>query len=390
MVAGLPETPLQHTFKSAPAFAQVDAFDPAVWDSGLERLQCASWYQSSHYNEYKREYRQEEPVYWRSCDEAGEVLAQAVALLTHPYEWGLYRRGLTGLSPLIRKILPVLICNQAPTVFDQRHTTDMYSRLGGHIAQVGRSRGCLYARIVPSFYQDSYVNKREDIRATLQEVGYSARKKATLVVDLQPDLDELFANLKKDARNKVRKAKKQGVQVVEVGVDDESLSKLQQVMAETSLRNGVPPLSLQDLKASPWRLHYSLGYSRAFVTEHEGHLVSSQMAVVFNGVVVLGGVSYTDYSRQHNIYGNDLMQWHLIEWGKQHGLRLLDFAGLATDVSSTKLKGIYEFKTKWGGRRLDYDEFTIDFPSAKSRMHQLLLDTIGAQLKKWERKGRAR
>ena len=390
MVAALPETPAEHASEAAPAFAQVEAFDPAAWDSGLARLDCASWYQSSHYNEYKREYRQEEPVYWRICDEAGEVLAQAVALLTHPYEWGLYRRGLTALSPVIRKILPILLCNQAPTVFDERHTTEMYRTLGEHIAQAGRSRGCLYARIVPSFYQDSYVDRREDIRTALEEVGYVARQKATQVVDLRPDLDQLFANLKKDARNKVRKAKKQGVQIVEVGVDDGSLDKLQQVMAETSLRNGVPPLSLQDLKTSPWRLHHPLGYSRAFVTVHEGHLVSSQMAVAFNGVVVLGGVSYTDYSRQHNIYGNDLMQWYLIEWGKHHGMRLLDFAGLATDVTSAKLKGIYEFKTKWGGRRLDYDEFTLDFASGKSRMHQFLLDTIGAQLKKWERKGRAR
>ena len=73
--------------------------------------------------------------------------------------------------------------------------------------------------------------------------GFTVSPKAILVIDLEQSMDELFANLKKDARNKVRKAEKQGVEIVELGTDETSLQQLQQVMAETSRRNGLPALS---------------------------------------------------------------------------------------------------------------------------------------------------
>lgn len=389
MITTLPKTHMQSACEGVRTFVEMRPFDPLVWDRFLAGQDRSSWLQSTQYNEYKREFRWEDPVYMQSCDESGNVLGQAVALWTHPYEWGLYRRGLTALSPLAKRMLPVLLCTQAPTVFTEKYTTEMCRALGEWVATSGRARGCIYARMVPAYYQDGYVDHRGEVSEALQEMGFTASPKATLVIDLEQDVDVLFANLKRQARNKVRKAEKQGVEIVEVGTDDASLAKLQQVMAETSRRNGVPALSLEELKDSSWRRHYPLGFSRAFVSLHEGNLVSSQMATVFNGIILLGGVSYTDYSRQNNIYGNDLMQWYLIKWGKENGMQLLDFAGIAPQASSPKLRAICDFKSKWGGRRLDYDEFTMDFANAKSRVHRFLANAVGSQIKGWDRRWRS-
>ena len=75
------------------------------------------------------------------------------------------------------------------------------------------------------------------------------------------------------------------------------------------------------------------------------------------------------------------MQWHMIKWAKENGMQLLDFAGIAPQATSAKLKAIYEFKSKWGGRRLAYDEFLLDSGNIKSRARSFLTHALGSWLK---------
>jgi hypothetical protein len=381
MTVTMPDIRLPGAIGAVQPFSEVRPFEPQEWDSRLAAESGGAWIQSTHYNEDKRLERWEEPVYLQSCNGEGVVLARAAALLTHPYEWGFHRRGLKSLSPLAKRLLPVLLCNNGPTIFAAEHTAALYHEFGKWVQAASLARGCIFSRFVPAYYQEAYAGNRSEIAAGLRELGFAVSPKATLVIDLDQSMDELFANLKKDARNKVRKAEKQGVEIVELGTDETSLQQLQQVMAETSRRNGLPALSQDQLKNSQWCRQHALGLMRAFVSLHEGHLVSSQMAVVFNEIVLLGGVSYTDYSRENNIYGNDLMQWHMIKWAKENGMQLLDFAGIAPQATSAKLKAIYEFKSKWGGRRLDYDEFLLDSGNIKSRAHSFLTHAVGSWLK---------
>ena len=364
-------------------WSEVQELDSDDWNQAmLPRWVKGSWFQATHYNEDKRNFSFEDPFYLRQLSDGGQLLAQAIIRLTHPYEWGFFRRNWTKLNPLAKKLFPILLCNQAPTVLKAPHTTEAYRSLGRWALEKGDELGCLYVRLIPAYYQDSYIDNRVRIRSDLEELGYTSSPKATLIVDLQQDEEILFSSLKKEARNKVRKAKKQGVQILEVSADDEGLGQLHNVMAETSKRNGITALTFEDLKKSSWFRHYADGFSRAFVSVHNGNLVSSQMAVVYNGAIILGGVSYTEYSRRQGIYGNDLMQWHMIKWGHRQGLNSLDYAGIEPYSSSPKMRAIYDFKTKWGGVQVDYDEFVFEFSNVRSLLFRSLINKVGMQLKK--------
>ena len=353
------------------------------WDSILvSHIENGSWYQTTHYNEDMRTKRFEELFYLRQWQGNSQLAAQAIVRLTHPYEWGFYRRGWTKLTPRAMKLFPVLLCNQAPSIIDQTHGVEIYQNFANWVSNEGNKIGCAFAKLTPAYYQKFYVEKRHEIRTALELLGYRSTPKATLIVDLKQDEDTLFSNLKKEARNKVRKAQKQGVEIIEVGTEDSAVSQLCHIMSETSMRNGVPALTIGDLKNSQWFKFQKSGFFRAFVSLHNGNLVSSQMALIYNGAITLGGVSYTDYSRKNGIYGNDLMQWHMIKWGRKMGLSTLDFAGIEPYSSSPKMRAIYDFKTKWGGEQVDYDEFVFEFSNVKSLLFRSLNNKVGTKLKK--------
>ena len=215
-------------------WSEVQELDSDDWNQAmLPRVIKGSWFQTTHYNEDKRNFSFEEPFYLRQLSDGGQLLAQAIIRLTHPYEWGFFRRNWTKLNPLAKKLFPILLCNQAPTVLQTPHTLETYRSLGRWALEKGDELGCLYVRLIPAYYQDSYINNRDRIRSDLEELGYISSPKATLLVDLQQDEEILFSRLKKEARNKVRKAQKQGVQIIEVSADDEGLGQLHNVMAET-------------------------------------------------------------------------------------------------------------------------------------------------------------
>ena len=98
-------------------WSEVQELDSDDWNQAmLPRVIKGSWFQTTHYNEDKRNFSFEEPFYLRQLSDGGQLLAQAIIRLTHPYEWGFFRRNWTKLNPLAKKLFPILLCNQAPTV----------------------------------------------------------------------------------------------------------------------------------------------------------------------------------------------------------------------------------------------------------------------------------
>ncbi|MBT7587231.1 MAG: GNAT family N-acetyltransferase [Gemmatimonadetes bacterium] len=363
---------------------QVQALE---WNGRLCQRADGSWRQSTYYGEYKREYYHEEPVYLLAWH-GDRVVGQLLACFTHPYGWSLNRRNASFISPVCDRLAPWFYCYDGPVVFDDDVYLEVHAVLYGWMLEEAGRRGCIGGSVTPSFYASGYSARRGAIQEEMVACGFARHDKATLVVDLTLDLETLFGNLKKEARNKVRRAQKQAIEIVEIANDEPSLERLARVMGETARRNCVAPVDMRMLRNSSWVRLYDGGLSRGFVSQAEGELLSSQQAVTFNGIMTLGGVSYTDYSREARLYGNDLMQWHIIQWGKENGFRLVDFTGVAPKSASEKMQAIHSFKAKWGGERIEFDQFTIDLPSLRGRVGRLLINHLGTALKGWERRWR--
>ena len=208
--------------------------------------------------------------------------------------------------------------------------------------------------VAPAFYDDFVdATKMDEI---YNEFGYSSQKRATIALNLDEDLESLWKNLSREARQKVNKGRKQDIRIVEADTQ-ERLQQYYQVRVETARRNGVRPPTFDSVLAGEAE-YGKAGMTRIFLAEYNGVIASGQRLAFFNGNIQLGGVSYSDYARAHNLHANDLMQWHVIEWCHTRQYRRIDWAGYKPEPASAKEAGINRFKAKWGGAVIPYNVYS--------------------------------
>ena len=66
---------------------------------------------------------------------------------------------------------------------------------------------------------------------------------------------------------------------------------------------------------------------------------------------------YTGSSKKtQSVYPNDLLVWHILEWGSYRGFKIFDFGGGGTSEQSSD--GWVKFKKKFGGKEISYGRYT--------------------------------
>ena len=277
-----------------------------------------------------------------------------------PGGWGLERRPLASVTqPLAQWVAPHLYWQEGPLIFAETQTEEVRRALLQAVVDEAQSRRCLQAVGQPSHFAIDPSLEQSAYRQIAVELGWSIEERTTLVVDLQQDADTLWANIRKDARTKVRKAQKQDIEIVRLDGDGQNLRLAHNVIVETARRNEVASLSYAEFCRSH-QYHSEIGVERSYLSLHKGIPLSYQKVVCFNGNALLGGVAYSDYSRDERLYGNDLMQWHIIEQGHEAGWRRLDFGGAEPNSPDPKMQGIYHFKAKWGGVLVASDRMRLN------------------------------
>jgi len=333
--------------------------DRDLWDQRLRTVAAGSYRQSAMFGQYQTEHCCEQSLFIRALDGEGQVVGQLLARIGAPFSWGIRRRFFGGLVlPLLARWSPCMYWGDGPVVFQRESAKAIYEALVCGALEEASRRGCIGVEAWPAFYAEQEAVDREWQYQLFTEPGFKVAAGTTLVVDLRKEEEALWQAVRKEGRTKVRKALKQGVEIKEVG-DDETLCKqAHSIIRETAMRNNVAFLPEEAMRRA-WRFHGSRGVFRAFIALHEGHPVAYQNVIFFNRNVQLGGVAYSDYSRQARIYGNDLMQWHVLQAMHQQGEQWLDYGGADPDSEDPKARGIYQFKAKWGGALVRCDRFRL-------------------------------
>ena len=332
--------------------------EPAGWDSRLCGAPEGSYRQTSFYAQYQGHWRRERALYL-TAHIGDEPVGQMLALLGGLGAWGMARRPLSSLTlPLARRILPQMYWLEGPVLLAPSRRHEICSALLNALTEEARRCGCVNLEGVPSFYGAWSLTDREMYRKAIIDQGFQVETKRTLAVNLGIGLDGLWSNLRREARNKTRRAESDGIGVVRLDGSEDQLRGAHRIVRETAERNGLAPLCWEHFKYS-FEYHQRCGLAEEFVSLYKGGPLSYQRVVYYNGVAVLGGISYSDYSRKFNLYGNDLMQWRMIQWAHRRGMRWLDYGGAEPDSTDPKMRSIYQFKAKWGGELIEYDRYRL-------------------------------
>lgn len=175
--------------------------------------------------------------------------------------------------------------------------------------------------------------------------GFSERRNYTFYVDLSLNLDDIFRNMDKKTRNRVRKAEKTGV-AVRFSNSLKGLETSYQLINLTS--------SQKSLFGPTWRytteLHQCFqGHGReSFVAlsyAGDEKVVSVAHLLGFDRKLVLWQVGSTEQGYKLN--AGSLVQAQIISWAKDRGYLIYDMGG--TNPYISLYAGIHRFKSGFGG-----------------------------------------
>ena len=178
---------------------------------------------------------------------------------------------------------------------------------------------------------------------------------ATVLVDLDQDIDTILANMKSKTRYNIRKGLRNGLTVREGGEGD--LATLYQILVSTSERQEFAVYD-ESYYVEMQRIFGEQHHYKLFVAECEGEPVSAMFAIAFGDTVLFkrGGWS----GKHGNRYPNEVMHWTAIQWAKAQGYRYYNFEGIDNDAAQAVLAGnplpdelnhsVTRFKLGFGGQ----------------------------------------
>jgi lipid II:glycine glycyltransferase (peptidoglycan interpeptide bridge formation enzyme) len=204
-----------------------------------------------------------------------------------------------------------------------------------------------HLRIDPEIELDGPHDPDGALGRTLREAGWrpaaAIQPASTRVIDLRPDEDALYGDLRKKWRQYVNKARSGGVVVVDA--EGDRLGEFYRIYRDTADRAGFL-IRTEQAYRDVWDAYRPAGQARLlFAQSAEGEplatlfLVRSGPRVVepYGGMTQAGAESRANY----------LLKWEAIRSSREQGATSYDLWGLATG-------GIAHFKTGFGGREVRY------------------------------------
>jgi len=210
-------------------------------------------------------------------------------------------------------------------------------------------------------------------KSQITEFGYRLHKSPflpakTIHLDLTQSEEKILAQMKKDARYEIRKAKKEAIQLIKV----QDLERFHQAWRESvGWRRYVP--SLKNLKA----LKKSFGKNAIFLTvesqtqntsevklsltsEDTSEVKGKRQKIIAGTVILIAGKTAYYYYAFSSKEGRRksaqyLLVWEAIKLAKKRGCQIFDFEGIYDERFPIKSwKGFSHFKKSFGGKEIEY------------------------------------
>lgn len=172
-----------------------------------------------------------------------------------------------------------------------------------------------------------------------KEQGFVKRDEyLTFILPLDRKIEELWKGIGDKNRNMVRKAEKSGVQVIEAK-SKADLENFYRLYLKTMKKLGSPPQPFKFFERM-WDLFYPQSLLMP-LAKYEEIYIAGGLFFLHSGIIHHAySCSLEEYLR---LAPNDLIQWHIIEWGNKNGFGCLDFGRSREDAGNVL------FKKRWGG-----------------------------------------
>ena len=197
-------------------------------------------------------------------------------------------------------------------------------------------------------------------------------------MDLSPSEDELLANMRKSTRYSVRKAAREGVEVVEPEDFEEAWKTFYGWMEDTAERkSGFTIRRPQGVPARHDADDARRGAGAPVPGRARGHTPRRRLRFTFGQKYwFMHGASSTE-KRTYN--PNHLLQWEVMRWARERGIDYYDMVGIPKPENRNEddpYYGVYRFKIGFGGNVTDFVG-CLDLPTQKRPRQSLVRARAG-------------
>jgi len=309
--------------------------DPTAWDALVEAsdpgsyLQLSGWASVKAVNGWASHRLVTRPGPWPDASAAPVMGAQILVRRPPPLPWGF---GYAPRGPV----------GSGWSADDIEAFTDLVRR--DLRATAGRVS---HLRIDPEIELDGPLDPDGSLRRALTSAGWREappiQPASTRVIDLRPDEEALWGDLRKKWRQYVNKARSGGITVVDA--EGDRLDEFYRIYRDTADRAGFL-IRTEAAYRDVWEAYRPAGRARLlFAQTAEGEPVATLFLVRCGPRVVepYGGMTPAGADSRANY----LLKWEAIRSSREQGATSYDLWGLATG-------GIAHFKTGFGGREIRY------------------------------------
>jgi FemAB-related protein (PEP-CTERM system-associated) len=163
---------------------------------------------------------------------------------------------------------------------------------------------------------------------------------ANWAVPLSERAEDAWSQLRKPVQHQIKKSQKKGVQI-RVAEKREDMFLYYNMHLQTRAKKHGMPVQPRKYFATLWDTFAASDTLRLLLAEYEGNTIA--------GIILFASGTTLHYSygasdeKYLKLAPNNLLFWHAITWGCEHGYKTFDLGRTARDN-----EGLMEFKRRWG------------------------------------------
>ena len=315
------------------------------WDDALQESGSASLFQSRIWSDWFRNHMGARVIPLAAVNRKGTW--KGLLLIT--VEGAMSRRFLHKplIQELFRAFLPQASWIYGPVPFRPKDSVAVHAAFAGYLSNAAWQGMQLSGQTCPNIQED-----RIEIRQ-YQSRGFLTQPWGTYVLDLRKSDDDMLADMKPAARKAIRKANRDRLSVRRANCLSDVKSYWDLIVTVRKERKqAYPPFShWRDV----WTVLHRRGIAEIFLAYQRGTLLSGLGIWRFGNRLYEFGSNQSSESVRNKLYGNDLIKWEVMRWGRDRGAEFYDLMGCPPPgIGTPKEQNIARFKRKFGGRYVPY------------------------------------
>lgn len=336
--------------------------DEKLWNQNLEKNMASTIYQVPSYSTVYDRVFGSKPVFV-TVMQKNEVVGQLAISIHSKFYWkdsNIFSRTLGEKL----KLNSILRWEYGPIIHISDDAQEILDKLLLAVNQIAEQNDVNLIRGTTYPLHHVYSTK------IFEKYGYNSTNWATYITELGHDPITLYDSLSKETRYDIRKSEKNDLEL-EVVNNFSSFKEYSELALSARLRAGEKrkenPLFVEKF----WDNLYDKGYLKVFLARKNGELLGAIENLVFNQNVIQYGIVN---SPKTQLLGGTFLTWNAIKWSMENHCRTYDMGGINPNPTTEKEKSINFYKSKWGGKQLDYVRYVKIRKPGKTKLSAALSD----------------